>query len=166
MSGAIAFIGMAGCGKTTIGRRVAKLLGRPFVDVDSLIEERFGPIPELFRHGEAFFREHEAEALKEACAVPGAVIATGGGIVTQPGCMAQLKAAGAVVFIDRPIHKIVMDIDISTRPLYVCGIEALNTAYVNRLPLYRKYADVTVPNDGSVDDVCRKVSELYGEGKL
>jgi shikimate kinase len=159
-------IGMAGSGKTTIGRETAELLGRPFIDVDGLIEQRFGPIPELFKQGEVYFRQCESQAIVEACTISGAVIATGGGVITQPQNMTELKKAGVILFIDRPIHKIVADIDVSTRPLFICGIEALNTAYTNRLPLYRQYADIIVENNGSVQDACLKVLELSREGKL
>lgn len=166
MSKAIILIGMAGCGKTTIGREAAKLLGRPFIDVDELIEKLSGPIPQLFEHGEPHFRDCESEAIAQACIVEGAIIATGGGVVTRSANMSELKKAGTILFIDRPINKIVADIDVSTRPLFICGIEALNTAYVNRLPLYRQYADYIIENNGSMEDACRKVSELALEGKL
>jgi shikimate kinase len=164
MNKSIILIGMAGCGKSTIGQQVSKLLNKPFIDLDDLIVQRFGPIPELFKQGEAFFREHESQALMEACTIPGAVIATGGGVVTVPQNMAELKKSGVIVFIDRPIHKIVLDIDVSTRPLYVCGIEALNTTYNNRLPLYRQYADYIVENDTTLTEVCQRVSDLFMEG--
>jgi shikimate kinase len=163
---AIVLIGMAGCGKTTIGREVARLLGRPFIDVDDAITERFGPIPQLFEQGEPHFRRCESQAVEAACSVPGAVIATGGGVVTQPGNMNALSRTGIIVFIDRPIDRISADIDLASRPLYVCGVEALHKTYINRLPLYRSYADFTVDNSGSVEDAVRKVMEIAGEGKL
>jgi shikimate kinase len=166
MSGAIVLIGMAGSGKTTLGRALAKRMGRPFTDVDGLVEARFGKIADLFEKGEAYFRQCETEAVREACAAPGAVIATGGGVVTVAENMRLLKASGSVLFIDRPIDKIVADIDLSTRPLYVCGIEALHKTYFTRLPLYRQYADHVINNSGSVEDACSRVMELAEEGKL
>lgn len=165
MSKSIVLIGMAGCGKTAIGREVARMLGRPFIDVDAVITEQSGPIPELFKQGEPYFRDCESEAIHQACTVPGAVIATGGGVVTRPANMAELKKAGVIVFIDRPLDRIVADIDISTRPLFICGIEAVHTTYVNRLPLYRQYADFIVENNGSLEEACCKVAEIALEGK-
>lgn len=166
MSGSVVLIGMAGSGKTTLGRALAKRMERPFIDVDSLIETRFGKIADLFEKGEAYFRQYETEAVREACAMPGAVIATGGGVVTVAKNMRLIKASGCVLFIDRPIDRIVADIDLSTRPLYVCGIEALHRTYLTRLPLYRQYADYVVDNSGTVEDACRRVMELAEEGKL
>lgn len=160
MTKCIVLIGMAGSGKSTVGREAARLLGRSFVDVDDVIERRFGPIPKLFEQGETHFRQCETEALAEACAIPGAVIATGGGVVTQPKNMEMLRQAGVILFLDRPIHRIVADIDLSTRPLYVCGIEALSRTYQTRLPLYRQYADSIIDNSGSVEDACRRIIDI------
>jgi shikimate kinase/3-dehydroquinate synthase len=70
-----------GAGKTTIGREAARLLERPFVDLDAEIEQRHGPIPALFEHGEAEFRRLEEEVLAEVLAGDRAVIALGGGAV-------------------------------------------------------------------------------------
>lgn len=162
----IVLIGMAGCGKSTIGKYVARILGRALIDIDKLIEQRFGPIPKLFEPGEANFRQYETQAVEEACQTPGTVIATGGGVVTQSANMEMLRKVGDIFFIDRPIHRIVMDIDLSKRPLFICGIEALNTAYQNRLPLYRQYADHIIPNEGEVDDAVRKIIDIVSEGKL
>jgi shikimate kinase len=161
----IVLIGMAGSGKTTIGREAARLAGRPFIDLDDAITKRFGPIPKLFEQGEPHFRRCEAQAVEDACEVPGAVIATGGGVVTQPGCMEKLKHAGTIVFIDRPVDKIAADIDLASRPLLVCGMEALYSTYKDRLPLYREYADYIVDNSGSVAQAARKVIEIAGEVK-
>ena len=73
-----------GAGKSTIGKEVAALSGRPFVDVDRVIESRHGPIAELFERGEPEFRRIEEEVAAEAlsASVP-AVIALGGGAVTS-----------------------------------------------------------------------------------
>jgi shikimate kinase len=166
MSKSLVLIGMAGCGKTTIGRKAARYLGRPFLDVDDMITRKFGPIDDLFKLGEPYFRQCESEELLEACRTPGAVIATGGGTVTQPRNMEVLKESGIIVFIDRPIDRIVSDIDLSTRPLYVCGAEALYQTFTTRLPLYRKYADYIVDNSGSFEDACHKVLNIASEEKL
>ncbi len=160
MSNALILIGMAGSGKTTVGRETARLLNRPFVDVDEVIERRFGPIPKLFEQGEAHFRQCETNALAEVCSITGAVIATGGGVVTQPKNMELLRQAGMILFLDRPIHQIVADIDLSTRPLYVCGVEALNRTYQIRLPLYRQFADHIVDNSGGVEEACNQIIQI------
>ncbi len=160
MSKALILIGMAGSGKTTVGREAARLLGRPFVDLDEVVERRFGPISKLFEQGEAYFRQCETEAVAEVCSIAGAVIATGGGVVTQPKNMELLRQAGVILFLDRPIHQIVADIDLSTRPLYVCGVEALNRTYQTRLPLYRQYADHIISNSGGVEEACNQIKRI------
>lgn len=89
----VALVGFMGTGKTTIGRLVARQLGFELVDTDHLIEERSGEsIPALFaRHGEAVFRDLERRVLDELAGREGLVIATGGGLVCQPGNLEHLK---------------------------------------------------------------------------
>ncbi|MFN0068948.1 MAG: shikimate kinase [Limisphaerales bacterium] len=89
----VALVGFMGTGKSTIGRLVARQLGFEFVDTDELIESRTGEaIPALFaRHGEAAFRDCERRALEELACRERLVIATGGGLVCQPGNLDHLK---------------------------------------------------------------------------
>jgi shikimate kinase/3-dehydroquinate synthase len=76
----IALIGFMGAGKSTVGEEVARRTGRPFVDTDAVIEERHGPIAELFARGEAEFRQLEANVVEQALArAEPSVVAVGGG---------------------------------------------------------------------------------------
>ena len=159
----VALIGMPGSGKSTIGREAARLSGRPFVDLDDLITEKFGPIPKLFESGEPHFRQCEEAALRAALAMDGAVLATGGGIVTQPRCMAVLREHAKVLFLDRPLDRIVMDIDMASRPLLVCGVEALATMAKTRTLLYRQYADAIIPNEGTPEEACARILQAMEE---
>lgn len=95
----VALVGFMGAGKTTVGRLVAQYLGFEFVDTDQLIERRAGAtIPEIFaRQGETAFRESEREVIAELTLRSGHVIATGGGLVCQPGNLEHLKAHALVV---------------------------------------------------------------------
>ena len=95
----LALVGFMGSGKSTVGRLVARDLGLHFVDTDELIEQRAGSrISEIFAtQGEAVFRAHEREILGELVRGEGQVIATGGGLVCQPGNMAVLKSGALVV---------------------------------------------------------------------
>jgi len=88
-----------GTGKSSVGRALAKRLGREFIDTDLLIQAKRGkPIPQIFaEEGEAAFRAAERAAVLEAAAVPQAVIATGGGVLADPGNLAALRAAGTLV---------------------------------------------------------------------
>ena len=91
--------GFMGTGKTTVGRRVAAMLGRPFVDMDALIEERAGmPIPEIFRReGEARFRALEAKLCGELAQQADLVVATGGGALVSDENRRVLSQCGLVV---------------------------------------------------------------------
>ncbi|MCZ2098364.1 MAG: shikimate kinase, partial [Anaerolineae bacterium] len=95
----IVLTGFMGTGKTTIGRRVAALLDRRFVDADDVIVERAGmSIPQIFAtQGEAAFRALEKEVCRDLAAERGLVIATGGGMLVDPDNRAAMLASGLVV---------------------------------------------------------------------
>jgi shikimate kinase len=91
--------GFMATGKTEVGRKLAALLGAPFVDTDTLVESATGrTIADIFaRDGEPHFRALEREAVERACAIEGAVVATGGGTLLDPENRRRLAAAGPVV---------------------------------------------------------------------
>jgi len=95
----VVLTGFMGTGKTRIGERLAQRLERPFVDTDSLIEQREGcSVAAIFAAaGEAHFRAAERRAVAEACAMADAVIATGGGAIMDPDNRAALRAAAPIV---------------------------------------------------------------------
>jgi shikimate kinase len=148
----IVLIGMPGCGKSEIGAGLAKRLGMEFVDADAYIEEHWGRIPELFKLGEAHFRDIESRAVAAVSLKRNCVIATGGGVVLREQNMQALKRNGIVVFIDRPLSRLLDVVDTSYRPLLAEGSHKLAELYEQRLPLYRKYADRIVDNSGTLED--------------
>ncbi len=95
----LALVGFMGCGKSTVGRQVARELRFEFVDTDQLIEDRAGmPIPEIFANeGEAAFRALEKEVIASLANETGRVIATGGGAVMNSDNFASLKTHALVV---------------------------------------------------------------------
>lgn len=95
----IALIGFMGTGKTSVGRLVAEVLHFEFVDTDELIEEYTGrSIPEIFaKDGEPAFRALEKKVVEELATKTKAVIATGGGLPTDPDNLAKLKSFALVV---------------------------------------------------------------------
>lgn len=97
----VILVGFMGAGKSSVGRLLAKRLGRCFVETDDLIVAKEGrSIPEIFRaHGEARFRELESELLDLLRLKRGAVIAAGGGFPCREGRMEALKAMGTVVWL-------------------------------------------------------------------
>ena len=155
----IILIGMPGCGKTTIGRQVAKRLGVKFIDMDDEIEKREGRrISEIFEaDGEDYFRDAETECLKSLLGGDG-IISTGGGIVVRDENMEILKSCGVpVVFIDRPLEKIMGDINTSSRPLLKDGAERLKSLYAARYNRYLSAASVRIVNDKTRDDAAEEI---------
>ena len=107
--GLVFLIGYMGCGKSTLGRRLARRLRVPFVDTDSRVEEREGAsVSDLFRYeGERRFREIEREVLDASIAeYPSAVISTGGGLPVWGDNMARMNAAGCTVYLRRSAENI------------------------------------------------------------
>ena len=100
----IYLIGLMGAGKTTVGRQLARRLGRDFYDSDHEIVERTGvPIPTIFEiEGEDGFRRREAQTIEELTAMQGIVLATGGGVVLDPENRRRLHDTGWVVYLNVP----------------------------------------------------------------
>ncbi|MFY7951067.1 MAG: shikimate kinase [Armatimonadaceae bacterium] len=108
LPGNVVLIGFMGCGKTTLGRLLAKRLDATFVDTDRLVESEFGPIPALFEsRGEAFFRDRESEVIDRACTERGLVIATGGGAVLRPANCEAMRSSGLVIWLTARVDIIV-----------------------------------------------------------
>lgn len=100
----IYLVGLMGAGKTTVGRQLAKRLGRRFYDSDHEIVERTGVlIPTIFEiEGEDGFRRREAQTIAELCETPNIVLATGGGVVLNPENRQRLHESGWVVYLNVP----------------------------------------------------------------
>jgi len=97
----LVLVGMMGAGKSTVGKRLAARLGRPFADTDRVLEERLGvSIPTIFElEGEAGFRDREAAVLADLLERKGAVLATGGGIVLREDNRRQLAERAWVIYL-------------------------------------------------------------------
>lgn len=146
--GNIVLIGMPGCGKSTIGQLLAEKTGREAVDIDQRIAERAGcSIPEIFaRGGEAEFRALEREETTRAGALTGKILLTGGGAVKTPENYAALHQNGRVYHLLRDLGTLPTD----GRPLSQ-GAD-LAAMWRQREPLYRRFRDVTVDNNGAPED--------------
>ena len=146
----IVLIGMPSSGKTTIGKMLAKMLNRPFVDTDEAIINNIGMAPKdiISGQGEEKFRDIETATIKEISKQQGLVISTGGGVITRKINIELLRENGIIVFLDRNFDN--LDIT-SDRPL-TSTKDKLLKVYNDRYPLYKKYADikVTVNEDFSV----------------
>jgi 3-dehydroquinate synthetase len=113
----LALIGFMGAGKTTLGRELARLTHRPFVDTDEEIEKRFGPIRELFERGEPEFRRIEEQVVAEALAGPTAVIALGGGAVLSDATRKRLRRTAFVAWVTIDVDTAWSRVRDSGRPL-------------------------------------------------
>jgi shikimate kinase len=102
----IALIGLMGAGKSTVGRRLAKRIGLPFVDADGEIEAAAGlSVAEIFeRHGEAHFRDGERRVLARLIEGPPRVIATGGGAFMDPETRALILERCIAIWLDAEIE--------------------------------------------------------------
>lgn len=151
----LVLIGMPGCGKSTIARKLAEISGRPAVDIDQRIVERIGmPIRDFFaQQGEARFRQIEAEILAEVALQTGQIIATGGGIVKDWENVRRLRQSGKVYFLDRSLDQLETD---PSRPLS-SSREALRQLYDQRIDLYRAACDQQIENNGSADQTARRL---------
>lgn len=151
MSGHIVLIGLSGSGKSTIGRRLAALLGQPFYDTDALLAARAGqPVPDLLRSDPARFRALEERVVVEACAASGGVVATGGGVVLSPGNREALACGNQVVWLRAPAPTLAARLrGGEERPLLAGdALARLALLEAEREGLYASCATVIVDVDG------------------
>ncbi len=154
----IVLIGMPGCGKSSIGKALAKELGKTFVDADYEITQAAGcDIPTIFAtEGEAGFRRWETSVLAELGKRSGLVIATGGGCVTKSENYPLLHQNGNMIWVQRDLEQL----PVNGRPL--SQQSKLGDMYAKRKPMYEAFADCAVNNNGALAQAvsqCRKVWE-------
>lgn len=157
----IVLIGMPGCGKSTIGRIISNETGLNFIDLDEYIVASNGmTIEEMFNHGEEFFRDREAKAVKEVSQSSGIIISTGGGVIKRAENMDSLKSNGVTIFIDRSPDRIINTLDNSVRPLLKDGVKRIYDLYKERYTLYMKYGDKVVINDGELNKAVNEIKDI------
>jgi shikimate kinase len=158
----IILIGMPGAGKSTVGVLLAKRLGYNFVDTDLLLQSqqqcRLQKI--IAREGLGKFKAIEEQVLIELTTTH-SVVATGGSAVYSERAMARLRKLGQLVFIDIPLEELLGRVnDMDNRGLVIGPNETYENLYKERLPLYQKYAEVTIPGDGmTVEAVAAEIEK-------
>lgn len=145
----IVLCGFMGSGKTTIGRKLARLTGLSFIDADQYLEEKEGKkIPDIFaEQGEAGFRALETRYLRELEQRQGIVLSLGGGAVLREENVQSVKKNGLLVHLDTPYYRIVKNLSYSsTRPLLNRPDKQAETRrlYNARKEVYHRVADVSV----------------------
>lgn len=161
MKSNIILIGMPGCGKSTIGEKLAQRLNYDFRDLDDYIVEKENmTIDEMFKRGEDYFRDIESSGVRDIASWNKTVISTGGGVVKRPENTEVLKQNGFIVFIDRPIENIIADVDTDTRPLLKEGRERLYDLLEERYELYKECCNAEIINDSDIDKLIEKLTEI------
>lgn len=158
----ISFIGMAGCGKSTIGGILSSQLDISFVDTDFLIEEKFKLSLEQLKKkkGYEFVRQAEEEVilrLDENIKV----ISTGGSAVYSEKSMLHLSSFSKIMYIKTPLDEIKQRIgDGQERGLAAPDGLSIDDIYKERVPLYNKWADITLNGNKSIEDLISKIISL------
>ena len=159
----IVLIGMPGVGKSTVGVILAKVLGYQFVDADLLIQEEEGKLLHeiIAEVGTDGFIEVENRVNSSIC-VRHSIIATGGSVVYGREAMKHLKEIGTVVYLKLPYEVLNRRLsDIKGRGVVLKEGQTLKDLYEERVPLYEKYADITVDEYGlNVEQTIEKILDL------
>lgn len=159
----IVLIGMPGVGKSTIGVVLAKMLGYQFVDADLVIQEKEGKLlREIIEEaGTEGFIEVE-NRINSQIEAEHAIIATGGSVVYGAEAMAHLKEIGTVLYLKLPYEELNQRLqDIKGRGVVLKEGQTLLDLYEERVPLYEKYADITVDEyQLNVEQTIDKIIEL------
>ncbi len=165
----IVLTGFMATGKSSVGRALADTLGYRWVDTDAMIEERHGPIPEIFRNnGEEAFREIEARVATELAGVAGLVVSTGGKLMLDPVNAASLGQSARVFCLTAQPDEImqrVTDQDGLDRPLLAGAhpAERIAELLAERAEAYARFEQI--PTDGrTVEEIVDDIVERLGDG--
>ncbi len=154
----IVLIGMPSCGKSTVGQKLADILGFSFTDTDGEIVKRENrEIKDIFEiQGEKAFRDIESAVIKQISELQSTVIATGGGAILREENIDFLKSNGRLVFLDRSLDKLITTCD---RPLS-SDRESLKQRYRERYDIYCSVCDIKITADGSIEEVTEEIRKI------
>lgn len=156
----IILLGMSGAGKSTLGVLLAKIINKKFKDTDLIIQEKHKKLlHEIIKEeGLEKFKEYEEEVLL-LLNESNTVIATGGSVIYSDLGMKKLKESGLIIYIHVPFQNISNRLhNITTRGIVMEEGQSLRDLYLEREPLYRKYADLIVEIvDEGVEDTLSKI---------
>ncbi len=155
----IALVGMPGSGKSTLGKSIATLMGRKFIDIDKVIINETGKsIPEIFQtKGEAYFRQLETEVLHRFAKESQLVISTGGGSILSQENQNALLANSTIIEVTRPLDMLIKD----NRPILKnTSIEKL---FEERKDIYKNISHISIKNDSNVEIIAKKILKKIGE---
>ena len=162
----ITLIGMPASGKSSVGVVLAKRLGKKFVDTDIVIQEKYGKLlKELIEeHGDEGFREIEDE-VNAGLDLDNSIISPGGSVVYGEKAMQHLKEISVIIYLELSYTAIKSRLgDLRERGITLKEGQSLKDLYLERVPLYEKYADITVNEmkktlAKTIDEICEKLGE-------
>lgn len=161
----VVLCGFMGCGKSTVGKLLARMADVDFIDMDEYIESREKmTVSGMFElYGEDGFREREHTAVMELSRRRGIVLAAGGGTLTFRRNAAPLKQSGDIVFLNLDFDECYRRIKLSGRPLVLNNTrERLANIYREREKLYQAASDFEVAANGTPPEVAETVAGLLG----
>ena len=146
---------MPSCGKTTIGKQLAKKMNREFIDIDKEIEKEIGTSIKTYIDvsGEDAFRKLETEMTYKFSKQNNLVISTGGGVIKRQINIDNLKQNGKIIFIDRSLDLLKPT---ESRPLSN-DLDKLRKMYSERFDIYMRSADLVVKNDQEFEECVHKI---------
>ncbi len=159
----IVLCGFMGSGKSTVGKELARIMGRRFIDTDTLIEKEQGvAIKAIFAtHGEDYFRDLEYECCEKISELKNCVISTGGGALTFERNVETLKKGGKIVFLDADFETICERIgDTKSRPLFE-DIEKAKALFDERHEKYLAAADIVVDGNLSAMKAAMDIASMF-----
>ncbi|MBJ7449117.1 MAG: hypothetical protein JHC93_02015 [Parachlamydiales bacterium] len=171
-------VGFKGCGKSTVGRALANLLGWEFYDTDKRVEKQFHELDgsslscrEICAlHGEDKFRFFEQVAVQSILPQSPAIIATGGGTIISQSCIDHLKKLGKMVYLDCGWQALEHRFESGPTPSFVpkkSPMPALKELYVRRKPIYHDIADYEVSVEGkTVDNIVNEIMENIKQARV
>ena len=162
----ITLIGMPASGKSSVGVVLAKRLGKKFVDTDIVIQEKYGKLlKELIEeHGDEGFREIEDE-VNAGLDLDNCIISPGGSVVYGEKAMQHLKEISVIIYLELSYTAIKSRLgDLRERGITLKEGQSLKDLYLERVPLYEKYADITVNEmkkslAKTIDEICERLGE-------
>ncbi len=167
MTKTVFLCGFMGCGKSTVGKIAAKLLGSQFVDLDEFIEQQQAmSIPVIFSSkGEEYFRDCETKAIAQF-GEKAAVVATGGGAMLREENAETAQNAGIVIFIDTDFETCYERIkDDPHRPIaYNSTKQQLKERFDQRRPLYQAHSQFTIDGSLNAAQIANKIKEIAFRG--
>lgn len=162
MKNSISLIGMAGAGKTSVGKELARTLGFSFIDSDALIEKQHGKSLQNILDDEGYIKLREIEniALK-SIQFNETILSTGGSAVYSDEAMEHIQQNSKVIFLEVPFSQILERVpSFLDRGFAKAPNQSVENAFVERQKLYKKYSDSVVSNTKDLNSCVSKILEL------